>query len=75
MRAFSPRAKLTTQCGCTADDILEFWPHLYGWRFPPYALTNLSGNIKRQRDRLPGLRQLAEQRELVRLTLAPEEAD
>lgn len=42
---------------------------------PPYVLANLSGNIKRQRDRLPGLRQLAEQRELVRLTLAPEEAD
>lgn len=43
--------------------------------FPPYVLSNLSGNLKRQRDRLPGLRRLAEQRELVRVALAAEAAD
>ena len=42
-------------CGVTSDDLGRFWPDLYGWRYPSYALANLSGNIKRQRDRLAKL--------------------
>ena len=54
--------------GCTATDVAAFWPELYGWRYPAYAFSNLSGNIKRQRDRLD--RQLALER--VRAALASE---
>ena len=37
--------------------------------YPPYVLANLSGNIKRNRDRLAQLQRVAAQRERVRLTL------
>jgi hypothetical protein len=40
--------------------------------YPAYALSNLSGNIARQRKRLEGLRAVAAQRERVRVALAAE---
>lgn len=43
-----------------------------GGQFPSYATSNLSGNIKRNRDRLEKLRPIAEQRERVRQVLAAE---
>ena len=42
-------------CGCTTKDVTAFWPDLYGWRYPTYALSNLSGNIARNRKRLAQL--------------------
>ena len=47
------------ECGCTVEDVKKFWPDLYGWRFPPYALQSLGGNIKRNRDRIVSLRRQA----------------
>jgi hypothetical protein len=42
-------------CGCTTQDVNRMWPQLYGWRYPPYALSNLGANIRRYQQRLAAL--------------------
>lgn len=53
-------------------DVARFQP-FYGCKFPPYAFTNLGGNIRRLKGRLPAAEELAAQRQRVREALAQEE--
>jgi hypothetical protein len=75
-RTGKPNKELTAEdllaCGCTPEDITAFWPDLYGWRYPTYAFSNLSGNIARNRKRLEQLETVAAQRARVAEVLQAE---